>query len=150
MSTYALVFTLGVLFGRKASAKMMEVDPVIEFLPLLESEQLPQINPDEVVEQLMQRGFSRELATEFFVRLQELKAFREYTEALVRVERCKMIIRKASRALNEKRISGEAFNFMIQRYMNILIEASNRLDLLEKEADRELDDMLKQLLSQRT
>ncbi|MEZ0346214.1 MAG: hypothetical protein ABWK01_06670 [Infirmifilum sp.] len=147
MSSYALAFALGLLYGRRAAAQVEQVEPELSFLPPLEVEQPPPGDLSALADQLVQAGVPREVALRFLEGLKELGSLREYAEALERVEKYSYYLRSASRALEEGRISPAAFQFVVRRYMRLLSSEYPKLESLRGRVDEDVKKLLAQLLS---
>lgn len=143
MSTYMLVLALGVLLGRRTSALREQVEPNLVFLSPAEAELSLRVDSGVLVEQLAHVGFSLEVTTQLFEKLRELRSFREFSESLAKVEKCSWVIRMASRALEEGRISPEVYRFIVQRYMSRLSHEYPKLENLRFLADEEVKRLAK-------
>lgn len=146
MSAYTLVFALGVLYGRRSSALREQVEPNLAFLPPAEGERFTRIDTGSLAEQLARAGIPKEVAALLMEKLGGLSAFREFSETLAKVEKYNWVIRMASRALEEGRISPEVYRFIVRRYMILLSREYPRLESLRPLADEEVRRLLRQLL----
>ncbi|MEM1690777.1 MAG: hypothetical protein QXG48_04255 [Thermofilaceae archaeon] len=147
MSTYALAFALGLLYGRKVSAQPEPVEPVLEYIPVSEQEAPPYALEEHLVSQLERAGVPRELASATVERLKSLESLRSFAEAALKVERCYWVLRTASKALEEGRISPSVYQFITRRYLLTLSEVYPKLEELKVKADEEVRKALRSILT---
>jgi len=147
VSTYALAFALGLLYGRKVSAQPEQVEPVLEYIPVSEREAPPLALEEQLVSQLERVGVPRELALIVVEKLKSLESLRSFAEAALKVERCYWILRTASKALEEGRISPSVYQFITRRYLLTLSEVYPKLEELRVKADVEVRKAIREILT---
>lgn len=147
MSTYALAFALGLLYGRKVGAQPEQVEPVLAYLPISEQGAPPTAFEEHLVNHLVSSGVPRELALTIVEKLGNLEALRSFAEAAMRVEKCYWALRRASKALEEGRISPSLYQFITRRYLLTLSETYPKLEAMRARADEEVRRVLREILT---
>jgi len=78
VSTDALAFALGLLYGRKVSAQPEPVEPVLEYIPISEQEAPPYALEEHLASQLERTGVPMELALAMVETLKSLESLRSF------------------------------------------------------------------------
>ncbi len=139
--TLAAAFALGVLYGRKAGARTVEVPPRIVYLPAtragVEGVATPSLD--------VFRGYGLAGVEEV------LRKAEEYFSALREKDECMWALAQASKLLNEGRISPATYREVTWRHMKRLTEVSEKCEALERELLKAIREAAKaQALAPRT
>jgi lipopolysaccharide biosynthesis regulator YciM len=120
-STLSAAFAIGFLAGRKAKAEKEPVRPRIIYFPLtnLEQQRGP---PSELYQELAKYNLPPDVVARIVERSEEV--YRKLRE----VEEAEEMILKATRAINENKISPTTYHMLINRYLQRYIEKKRELE----------------------
>ena len=120
--TIPAAFVLGLLYWRKSKAISIQVNPRIIFLPL--DPELPSKpeSQDKIAEELINHGIPREIADQIIAKAGEV------ADALYKLELSRWMLREASRALDERRISTKIYRSIIRRYMEEFVVTEEEIE----------------------
>ncbi|MGC8987956.1 hypothetical protein [Infirmifilum sp.] len=125
--TLGAAFALGVLYGRKAGARPVEVPPRIVYLPASRAGvEGGGVLPVDVLREYGLVGGVDEV----------LRKAEEYFNALRARDESLWALAQASRLLNEGRISPATYREVTWRHMRRLVESSRQCEVLEGELRR--------------
>jgi len=125
--TLSTLFVLGLLYGRKSSAKQVEVPPRIIHIPP-QSPVLPSSSPvnlETTVNELLKSLESHNIKI-------EREKLIKIAEIVQRRDLCLERIKEASKAFMEGRISRSVYVFLVEFYQRKLIEAESLISELIK------------------
>jgi len=123
--TLSAAFAIGFLVGRKAKAEKEPVRPKIVYLPLTQLEQ-QQPQHSELYQKLYQELAKYNLPPDLVSKIVEKSE--EVYRKLREVEESEEMILKATKAINESRLSPTTYYALINRYLNRYIEKKSELE----------------------
>lgn len=131
-ATLSATFAIGFLIGRRAKAEREPVRPKIIYFPLSNLGQ-QQTSSLEIYQELAKYNLPPDVVAKILEKSEEVgRRLRELEEA-------ETMILKATKAINENKISPSTYHVLINRYLQRYIEKKRELE----EAEEELRTLLR-------
>jgi len=133
-ATLSAAFAIGFLVGRRAKAERELVRPRIIYFPLKHLEQ-QRAQPGEIYQELVKYNLPPDAVSRILEKSEEV--YRRLRE----VEEAEEMILKATKAINENKISPTTYRMLVNRYLQRYIEKKKELE----EAQEDLRVLLRSL-----
>ncbi|MEM1890338.1 MAG: hypothetical protein QXN04_09380 [Pyrobaculum sp.] len=118
-------FLAGLLLGRQFGGRVEEVDPKLVFIPMGEAPQLDL--KKALVEGFIRAGLSNQEARALAEELMRHQLLTEVDNLIKKRDFALHILRQASQALEDGRISPATYGALVRKYLIILAETEEKL-----------------------